>query len=256
MIYKLQSLHNDFLISDEILSPLDQNAQLLCERKLGFGADGLICYEWLDQSLDNTIVRAYLNNFDGSFASFSGNGFSCLAKLIFHLHPAYTQITILCNTYSFIVKKDQDSTVLTLNQYQNIDEKYSHSSIHHKYSCFHIDVGNEHAIIFDSDLCQSVESHFKDTKNYPDSINVDFVSIVDSNTINIDVIERGCGRTEACSSGALASTIVGHQNKLLTLPVRVQQRGGNCLVSKSKNNYEITLNPVLIGKVDYEFKQQ
>lgn len=256
MIYKLHSLHNDFLISDTVLSPLAANAKMLCERKVGFGADGLICYAWINDSLNNPIVRAYLNNFDGTTASFSGNGFSCLAKLIFTDHPKVSQLTILSEDYSFFAKRKGSSIVLTLNQYENINEKYIDSSIHNKNTCFHIDVGNEHAIIFDSNPSKSVESHFENRENYPDSINVDFVTIIDPNSIALDVIERGCGRTEACSSAALASTIVGHENQILKLPVLVQQRGGNCIVSKNNDNYEIILNPVLIGKVEYEFKQQ
>ncbi|MCO4781056.1 MAG: diaminopimelate epimerase [Candidatus Cloacimonetes bacterium] len=255
MIYKLHSLNNDFLISDQILEPLSQNSKVLCERKTGFGADGLICYKLSEKSDKQAIIHAYLNNFDGSSASFSGNGFSCLAKLIFLLNEDLDTLVIHCNKYTFNVRKSSSSTVLTLNHYQNINEKYSNSTIHEKNTCFHIDVGNEHAIIFDSRPSKYVESHFESLENYPNSINVDFVEIMDASTIALDVIERGCGRTQACSSAALASTIVGHENGLLKLPVRVQQKGGNCIVSKNKNNYEITLNPVLIGKVEYEFKQ-
>ncbi|MCJ8346663.1 diaminopimelate epimerase [bacterium] len=256
MIYKLHSLHNDFLISDQSSKDLSQLAAKLCNRKTGFGADCFISYQIVSTDKNRAVIKAKLYNQDGSQAYFSGNGFSCLAKLIFHHNPVISQVEVLCHQNKFNIRRTKQKTLLQLNSFSDLYDKYKHSSILEHIQCFHLDVGNEHAIIFDSYRAKYVQSHFENTINYPNSINIDFVNIISRNKIKIDVIERGCGRTDACSSGALASVIIGSQQNLLSLPVLVQQRGGDSIVDINKSNdcFNIELNPILIGKVEYEFK--
>ncbi|PCJ17599.1 MAG: diaminopimelate epimerase [Candidatus Cloacimonadota bacterium] len=256
MIYKLHSLHNDFFITNQKSQNFKQFTIDLCKRKTGFGADGLIYFKIKDSSIDNFIIEAFLYNQDGSKAGFSGNGFSCLAKLLFLQNPKLQKIEIKSQNNKYSVSKNKSKILLKLDSYFDLNQKYKHSSIYKENNCFHIDVGNEHAVIFNTYDPKYIESHFNNLNNYPNSINVDFVKVINSSKIELDVIERGCGRTAACSSGALASTIIGHQKKLLILPVNISQKGGDCIVSKNETDesFCIELNPVFIGQVEYELK--
>jgi diaminopimelate epimerase len=75
-----------------------------------------------------------------------------------------------------------------------------------------VDVGNPHFIIFDQTTPEWLMSNGKlieQHERFPHKTNVEFVwqdKSQEKNTYNALVYERGCGITQACSSGAAAIT--------------------------------------------------
>ena len=72
--FKYQALSNDFAIADEDACEMGFSslARILCERKKGAGADGLLIF-----ARDKKSVRIF--NADGSEADMCGNGLRCCA---------------------------------------------------------------------------------------------------------------------------------------------------------------------------------
>lgn len=80
---KFTAAGNDFVLLDEALNPdLNTNKELaviLCDRKFGIGADGLLIYSG---KFNDEISVKYFNS-DGSSGSLCGNGSRCAAEYYF-----------------------------------------------------------------------------------------------------------------------------------------------------------------------------
>ncbi|MCK4517716.1 hypothetical protein KAT92_03000 [Candidatus Babeliales bacterium] len=97
-----------------------------------------------------------------------------------------------------------------------------------------VDVGNPHFIVFEKQTREWLEKNGKylsKHQNFPDQINIEFVwpDKLEKNKYNVLVYERGCGVTQACSSGAAAITnILFKQNKIkIDKKIILQMMGGS-----------------------------
>ena len=273
---KYQSLGNDFLIAPLIdyekrmgsmqskISPAYVEPIVrLCDRKKGFGADGVI----LHHELKNGKVECFLINSDGSFATFSGNGFACLASYF------NTERHLLINGI-FYTSKLGDYIELNLEQFSSIKDRYlfEHRLADYDYSLWN--VGNEHAIFskftdkpnellynnpfisFDKLEEGKLESHFKSPELYPDGINVG-LAFIGKNWIQLKVWERGCGWTEACSSAAIAAFLAANTVEQMTGEIEIMQSGGVSAISWIEPNkcIGLRLKPSFVGSLEYEIKR-
>lgn len=273
---KYQSLGNDFLIAplseyENYVGPFT-NANLsvwlepivrLCNRKIGFGADGVI----LHNELKNGQVKCLLINSDGSMANFSGNGFACLS--------AYfdTQQCLVINE-RFHTSKISDGVELCVRKFGSIKDRYlfEHRLEDYPYSLW--DLGNEHAIFlkfadkpskllyndplesFEELKAGRLESHFCSKELYPEGINVG-LAVIGENTIQLRVWERGCGWTEACSSGAVAAFLAANSLRRTVGEVNIMQSGGKSVIYwiKAHESVGLKLNPTHVGSIEYEIKR-
>ena len=62
---------------------------------------------------------------------------------------------------------------------------------------------------------------------FPNKTNVEFIEVVNSNTIKMKVWERGAGVTLACGSGACAAVYAGWKKKLIEKNSQVQLEKGS-----------------------------
>ena len=76
---------------------------------------------------------------------------------------------------------------------------------------------------------------------WEDGINVGFMSIIDKNSIQLKVFERGSGFTMACGSGACAAVAVAISKNKLKTPITVNMDGGIVRIDWDKKN-TITLS--------------
>ena len=222
----------------------------LCRDSIAGGVDGLISYKQIGQRV---IVDLY--NSDGSPAGFSGNGFACTAKQVF----------LECEEKSLILESAVSNIgVVYSNEIIKLIIPVMKSNIHEKYPFHHmvgsipyslIYVGNEHAVFFDTIDDSKVESYFADSKRFPDGININLARVVHDHEIELDVIERGCGRTSACTSGALATVIAAIREKRCKLPVVVKQVGGFIYVERdAEGQYLVDLHPEILGMFEWDGK--
>lgn len=273
---KYQSLGNDFFVAElavyekvygtRDLMPWNmwvQPIKGLCNRNLGFGADGVILYS--QSGLRD--FECLLINCDGSAAEFSGNGFACVAK-----HCLQSGQGTINARYSVI--RSSDTVKVSVKDFQSISDKYLFDRKLEGWDYSLWNVGNEHAIFFKhvpsfpvnfydepfeffGELKEwSIKAHFDALERYPDSINIG-IALVCQDKLQLKVRERGCGWTEACSSGAVAAYLAVRAAGLQHNEVNVIQAGGSAKLVwyEDPQCVEITLAPTFIGTLEYEYKR-
>ena len=100
--------------------------------------------------------------------------------------------------------------------------------------CGVMGLGNPHCVVDVDDVQQApvAELGKKITQHerFPESVNVGFMQIIDRDTIQLRVHERGVGETQACGSGACAAAVIGMQQEKLNTQVRVKLQGGDLII--------------------------
>jgi diaminopimelate epimerase len=119
-------------------------------------------------------------------------------------------------------------------------------------------MGNPHAVIVVNNVTTApVESYgplIEKHNLFPNRTNVEFIQVVDRNTLNMRVWERGAGETMACGTGAsasaVASILLGHTDR----KVNVHLPGGKLTIHWSVKDNHVYMtgnaNTVFEGKVD------
>ncbi len=230
--WKMHGLGNDYILIDnrdgkigeDELRPL---AQKLCKRRFSIGADGLLLL--YDSRVADVKMRIF--NADGSEAEMCGNGIRCLAKYCYEnsiVDKRELQIETLAGVKN-VWLKTADGRVMAvtvdmgkpiferekipvLGEGKFIDEEIRVNDKVFRATC--LSVGNPHCVIFVDDLEKLPIEHYgpKIEKHplFPNRINVEFVQIVNRDSLRMRVWERGVGETLACGTGACASVVAGN----------------------------------------------
>jgi len=79
-----------------------------------------------------------------------------------------------------------------------------------------VSMGNPHAVVFCDDVAglnlPDIGPLFENHQIFPERVNTEFVKIIDKNTIEMRVWERGSGETLACGTGACAAAVAAVLN--------------------------------------------
>jgi len=213
--FKLQGAGNDFVAIDNrngafSHSELIEMTPLLCDRRFGVGADGLLAI-CASEISDYTMIY---RNADGSDAGMCGNGGRCIALLAHYLgYSASHQFDVHGQIYSASV----DSSTVNLNfpaspRVIEITDD-NHTTI------YQVHTGTDHIVVpcqppqlsDHSWLRQTGKSLRYDTRFAPKGTNVNFLAVHDSGQLHMTTYERGVeDLTLACGTGALASAIIHH----------------------------------------------
>lgn len=208
---KMHGLGNDYLyVFGEVPENIKELSIKLSERHFGAGSDGMI-YISPSKVAD---FKMCIFNADGSEAKMCGNGIRCVGKYVYD--KGYTDKTHL--------KIETLSGIKTLELYVTCRKVKQVSVEMGKTECFEdisvladgkqigltpVSVGNPHAVIFVEDVENEpitvTGPIIEHDENFPDGVNVEFVQVVDDNTLRMRVWERGSGVTMACGTGACAS---------------------------------------------------
>ncbi len=247
---KYQGTGNDFIIIDNRSSFFSKNdtklIALMCDRKFGIGADGLMLLE-KHPSLD---FRMIYYNADGNESSMCGNGGRCLVAFakaqnviknsaIFEAIDGVHEASIEGDTVHL---KMQDVREIQIEKdYTFLDT----GSPHHIEVVDEIDtfdVRKEGAAIRYSNLYGSEGS------------NVNFIKQLQDNRFAVRTYERGVeDETLSCGTGVTAVAIAAHHRGLSTAnQIALQVQGGELSVSFKKVDDGYT-DIYLIGPAMYVF---
>lgn len=253
---------NDFLIFDGRKNlGVDYNdlALKICDRHFGVGGDGIMVCE---NSAIADIKMLYYNS-DGSQGEMCGNGIRSFTKYIFDygiVKKKSISIETLAGIQYIDLETDQFNKAseikvnmgrpifegvkipVTIHKEKILEETINIDNRDYKFSA--VLVGVPHVVIFVdeikeiniNDLGKKIENH----KLFPNKTNVNFVEIIDRNTINIYTWERGAGRTLGCGTGSCASVVIGNLLDRLDSKVLVNTEGGKLEVELG-DNYEIIM---------------
>ncbi len=254
---KMQGLGNDFVVIDATKNRKDFTSaqiKIMSDRRYGIGFDQLLLVE---SNTDNTADFNYrIFNGDGSESYQCGNGARCVARFI--------RERGLSDKKSITLKTKQVSmqlSALSGNQVQVLLDppKFESNAIPFalnqegpSLAFYPVNVGNPHAVIFDGALLDidSVGQFLGKHPYFPEGVNVGLVNVNSLQEIDLQVFERGVGRTLACGSGACAAVVAGIASGRLKGQVSVRQAGGDLLISWAGKGQPIEM----IGPAEFVFE--
>lgn len=95
-------------------------------------------------------------------------------------------------------------------------------------------MGNPHAVVFLENVkaldIEKIGPKFENHERFPKRINTEFVQVLDRETIEMRVWERGSGETLACGTGACAAAVASILHGMAERKVTVKLLGGDLLV--------------------------
>ena len=80
---------------------------------------------------------------------------------------------------------------------------------------------------------------FEHHEAFPDRVNTEFVKVIDRNTVNMRVWERGSGETWACGTGACACVMACILNGYTDNKVLVHLLGGDLVIEYDEESNHI-----------------
>lgn len=263
LFHKFQALGNDFLIAREsdlraLTEDYEAFARRICERHFGAGADGLevLCGTPREIEADFT-VRLF--NADGGETPISGNGTRCVAAWLYHI-GAWSQPSVRIATgagvktlrlieqqgahFLFEAEMGQPrlrSKEVPVNLPQPLDRvirqqlevngqpvEFTATSMGNPHcSLFLTSFGAEE---FDQLDWRALGAALEVHPAFPERTNVEFVRLLDRQTIEVRFWERGVGETLASGTGSCGAALAAMLNDLTERKVRVKTAAGELLV--------------------------
>lgn len=249
---KMQGCGNDYVYVDgareEILQEKKPEiVRRLSDRHFGIGGDGVI---FVNPS-DEADFEMEMYNMDGSRSEMCGNGIRCVAKFVYDKGLTnQTSISIISggsvkylelnveNGKVSTVKVNMGAPMLKAVDIPVICENPEEKVIAEKievcgktYEMTCVSMGNPHAIVFMEDVknlkIEEIGPFFENHERFPKRTNTEFIRIIDRETVEMRVWERGTGETLACGTGACATVVACVLNGLTQDEVTVKLLGGD-----------------------------
>ena len=106
-------------------------------------------------------------------------------------------------------------------------------------------MGNPHCVIFVDNVADiDLEEYgpiLETNEYYPERTNVEFVEIIDRNTLKMRVWERGCGETWACGTGCSAAAVISILHNFTNRKMKIIQLGGSLEIEWSEIDNSILM---------------
>ena len=245
---KMQGIGNDYVYVNCFREQVENPSQVaikVSDRHFGIGSDGLI----LIKPSDVADFEMEMYNADGSQGAMCGNGIRCVAKYVYDYHLT-DKTSISVNTKSGIkyldltvedgkvkeVKVNMGAPILNTAEIPMI---YGKEQViaqplninQNLYEVTAVSMGNPHVIVYMEDVknlkIEEVGPYFEKSSVFPESVNTEFVRVIDRNTVEMRVWERGSGETLACGTGACAVAVACILNGYTEDQVTVKLLGGD-----------------------------
>ena len=245
---KMQGIGNDYVyvncFEEEVKDPA-KTAIFVSDRHFGIGSDGLI----LIKPSDKADFEMDMYNADGSRGAMCGNGIRCVAKYVYDYGLTdkcqisvatlsgikYLELTIEEGKVA-LVKVNMGKPELAASKIPVISNKKEviNEAVQidgEEYKITTVSMGNPHAIVYMEDIkkleIEKVGPKFELSEIFPDRVNTEFVKVIDRNTAEMRVWERGSGETLACGTGACAVAVASALNGYTEDKVTVKLLGGD-----------------------------
>lgn len=245
---KMHGIGNDYVyvncFEESVKNPAEVS-KFVSDRHFGIGSDGLI----LISPSAIADFRMNIYNADGSQAEMCGNGIRCVAKYVYD-YGLTDKTEISVETLAGIkylrlqvengkvasVEVNMGAPILEPKEIPVAVEESPvvNVPVEVKGKIYHmtcVSMGNPHAIIFmnnvkDLDIA-AIGPYFENHTVFPKRTNTEFVEVLDRNTVNMRVWERGSDETLACGTGACATTVACILNDKTENEVTVHLLGGD-----------------------------
>ena len=246
---KMHGAGNRILVVDQRhddLSPPNADAlQMLADESSGPGFDQLM---WVTAAENKGHAAKYrVFNADGSEVEQCGNGVRCVARMLASESPDKRSL-LLESPAGIVEARILGAELFSINmgapefEPASIPFVADEAALRYllevdgqQYDVAVLSMGNPHCVLEVDDVNDApvdrlgplIEHH----ERFPQRANAGFMAIVDRNTIELRVHERGVGETLACGTGACAAAVAGRRLGLLEEEITVHLPGGQLVVS-------------------------
>lgn len=275
---KMHGLGNDFMVIDATQTPFSLNHQTIAalgNRHTGIGFDQLLVIEPATHPEADFNYRIF--NTDGSEVEHCGNGARCFGKFIVDKQLSDKKALTVQVKKGLIRIEYQDDDHIRVDMgkpivlpaqvpFQTTAEfspelQYTLDLPVGKVTVSVLSMGNPHVVLFVDNLMSLDIADFakiiQQSDYFPESVNVNFVEHIDSQTLLLRTYERGVGETDACGTGACASAVAAAALKIVNPQVTIKTRGGDLLIDlktdgsltmtgPARHVYDATLDPSLL----------
>lgn len=274
---KMQGCGNDYVYVNclkETVKDANALARKVSDRHFGIGSDGLILIK--ESKVADFTMHMY--NVDGSQGEMCGNAIRCVGKYVYD-HQMTNKTKLSIETlggikYLDLTVENGKVTMVTVDMGEPIlDPKKipicaeGESVINQpikildrEFRMTGVSVGNPHVVVFvDNTKDFPITKYgplFENHELFPERINTEFVQVLDENSINMRVWERGSDETWACGTGATCSAFACILNHLTKDVVTVHMLGGDLIIRYDRQtNHLFMTGPavtVFEGTIDCE----
>lgn len=211
-------------------------AQKACDINTGIGADGLIIVREEPQ------LEMVFYNMDGSRAPMCGNGIRCFAYFCqeegIREELSYVVKTLAGDMIVEVTSREpfmarinmgrpiyEPAAIAVKSERSDFMKRVLEISDGSKWTVNSLFMGTVHTVVFvddyDSFDIEYVGKELCEHPAYTEKTNVNFVKVIDENTVEMKTYERGVGMTLACGTGACATAVVADMQGLCNSPVEV-----------------------------------
>ena len=275
---KMQGIGNDYVYVNcfqETVEDPAKTARIVSDRHFGVGSDGLI----LIKPSEKADFEMDMYNADGSRGAMCGNGIRCVAKYVYD-YGLTDQTRITVDTASGVktlelqvengkavrVKVDIGAPILEPERIPVKSEKervmdapVSVGGAEYRMTC--VSMGNPHCVVPVEDVdgleIEKIGPLFENHPMFPDRVNTEFIRVLDRNTVQMRVWERGAGETWACGTGACAVAVACALNGWTEEKVLVKLRGGDLEIfwDRDKNTVFMTGPAAVVFEGEIDLRQ-
>lgn len=273
---KMQGIGNDYVYVncfEETVADPERVSEIISDRHFGIGADGLV----LIMPSDKADFRMRMFNADGSEGNMCGNATRCIGKFVYDnrltdktsitletrsgikkltLYPENGRVKTVLVDMGKAVLKPADipmnvSGDTFINKPITVDGKEVFITA--------VSMGNPHAVTYVDDVdsleLEKIGPSFENHPLFPERVNTEFIKILDENTMQMRVWERGSGETWACGTGACAATAASVLNGYFPhdKEITVKLRGGDLFITYKSDGTVLMRGPaetVFTGEID------
>ncbi|WP_406154240.1 diaminopimelate epimerase [Streptomyces sp. NBC_01023] len=247
---KYHALGNDYLVIDPQridllgLPSTAQAARLLCDRHFGIGADGVLLGPvGAVRAGEPVVLRAF--NSDGSVCGRSANGLRIFALYLSQYHQGARDVlirTLAGDTAVRIEDFDEGIARVEMGRPTFAAADIPAQDLPGPVVARPLDVagrqlqvtclnnGNPHTVVplpeVSAALAHEVGPLIAGHPAFPERTNVQFMRVLDRETVEIEIWERGAGYALASGSSACAAASAAHALGLVDHVVRVRMPGG------------------------------
>ena len=252
---KMHGCGNDYVYVNGFSQHIDADnkpelVRRLSDRHFGIGGDGVI---FINPG-KKAAFEMEMYNADGTRAQMCGNGIRCVAKYVYDYGLTdktsitvesfgavkYLDLTLGTDGTVSTVRVNMGAPILTasevpvLSDNEQVVEEITVNGQTYRMTC--VSMGNPHAVVFVDDIddmkkfeIEKIGPYFENHERFPERINTEFVKVIDKNTVQMRVWERGTGETLACGTGCCATTAACVLNGRTDTKVNVKVLGGEIL---------------------------
>lgn len=261
---KMQGCGNDYVYVNGFEEKIDAEkkpelVRKLSDRHFGIGGDGVI---FINPG-KTAEFEMEMYNADGTRSQMCGNGIRCVAKFVYDKgltnktsitvesfgKVKYLDLTLGEDGKVASVKVNMGAPILNAKEVPVVsdNDKVINEPIvvnGDTYNMTCVSMGNPHAVVFlegyddlkDFEI-EKIGPFFESHERFPERVNTEFVRVIDRQTVQMRVWERGTGETLACGTGCCAIAVACVLNGLTDNKITIQVLGGEivCEWDQEKN---------------------